>query len=156
MSEANNQEPATGFSIPHQLREAISSAAQARGTNSAELIAAVLANAFGSDWLLRVVLREGEWKDGKYLFDLTRPIFTEDGEQKSLTFREPNGADIMAIGNPVKFNPISNPPVCEIKDDIMGQMIARCANITPVFLGKMTPKDMINAGWVLAPFFMPV
>ena len=32
----------------------------------------------------------------------------------------------------------------------------RATYIAPVGIGRMAPKDLINAGWVLVPFFVPV
>lgn len=99
---------------------------------------------------------DGGWTDGKYTFPLSKPILTEDGELKTLTIREPTASDIIACGNPVEFNPISDPPSVRIRDREMGAMLSRLTNISPVGIGRMAPKDLINAGWVLAPFFVPV
>lgn len=97
-----------------------------------------------------------EWVDGKYSFKLSQPITTEEGETWFVPMRTPTGADLIAVGNPVEFNPISDPPTLRIKDKEMAAMVARVSNIAQPFLGKITPKDLINLGWVLAPFFMPV
>lgn len=143
------------FTLPPDVRSAIIREAGARGLDANTLVARVVTSVFGSDWLLRLALQEDAWKDGKYTLTLTKPITTEDGPQDSLTLLEPSGGDVMAAGNPVKFNPFSDPPVIEIDEKKMAAMIARCAKITPVFLGRMAPKDIIAAGWVLAPFFIP-
>ena len=96
------------------------------------------------------------WKDGNYTFPLAKPILSEDGETKALTFRKPTASDIIACGNPVEFNPLSDPPTIRIRDREMGAMISRLANISPVAVGRMETKDLINAGWLLSPFFVPV
>lgn len=99
---------------------------------------------------------DGGWKDGRYTFQLSKPLLSEDGELKALTLREPTASDIIACGNPVEFNPLSDPPTIRIRDREMGAMISRVANVSPVAIGRMVPKDLINAGWLLAPFFVPV
>ena len=63
------------------------------------------------------------------------------------------GGDIIAVGNPVEFNPVADPPTMRIRDREMGAMISRLSNLTPVTIGRLESKDLINAGWVLAPFF---
>lgn len=96
------------------------------------------------------------WRDGKFTFQLSKPVISEDGEIKSLILREPTASDIIACGNPVEFNPISDPPTIRIRDREMGAMISRIANVSPVAIGRMAPKDLINVEWLLAPFFVPV
>ena len=96
------------------------------------------------------------WQDGKLILSLNKSIMTEDGEMKSITLREPTGADQMACGNPVIFNPMSDPPSVQIKDREMGAMLSRLSNLSPVAIGRMSPKDMTMAGWALVPFFVPV
>lgn len=101
----------------------------------------------------------GEWVDGKYVFELSKPLPDPErpGETiKSITLREPDGSDMVETGNPVDFNPVAFPPTVKINDRNMAAMICRLAMLPPSVIGKMAPKDMINVGWVLAPFFVPV
>eukprot|EP01037_Dinobryon_pediforme_P017837 gene17837-18065_t len=110
----------------------------------------------------RVYVLSGAWQAGDM------ELNTKDGQAKirfedafgdkvdTLTLREPTGGDIMAIGNPVEFDPISDPPRIKIDDTRMGNMIARLANVPPSSLRSMVPKDMINLGWILSNFFMPI
>ena len=77
-------------------------------------------------------------------------------ENQMLAMRKPTAADQIACGNPALFNPLADPPTIQIKDREMGAMISRLSNISPVGIGRMSPKDFTNAGWVLAPFFIPV
>lgn len=97
-----------------------------------------------------------EWNDGKLVFPLSKPVLAHGEDVKAFTLREPTGADIIAVGNPVNFDPVSSPPRVQIDDARMAAMIARLAAVPPSAVAALSPKDLINLGWALASFFMPI
>lgn len=101
----------------------------------------------------------GDWQDGKYTFVLSKPVPDPEkpGETlKQVTLREPTTADMVETGNPVDFNPVTFPPTIKINDRSMAAMISRLSLLPPSVVGRLAPKDAINLGWVIAPFFVPV
>ncbi|CAM5771998.1 hypothetical protein LMIY3S_03696 [Labrys miyagiensis] len=97
-----------------------------------------------------------EWIDGKFTFPLSKPVMAHGDMVKQLVFREPTGADIIAVGNPVQFDPLSSPPRIQIDDARMAAMLSRLATVPSSTIAAMSPKDLINAGWLLTNFFMPI
>ena len=101
----------------------------------------------------------GDWENGRFVFPLEKPVpdIENPGEfLKEVTLREPSGTDMVEAGNPVDFDPISQPPKVSIDPRKMAAMISRLSALPPSVVGRMAPKDMINIGWVVAPFFVPV
>ncbi|GAC1040823.1 phage tail assembly protein [Rhizobium sp. No.120] len=96
------------------------------------------------------------WENGKLKFNFDYEIEAHGEQVKELTLREPTGADVIAVGNPVQFDPISDPPRVLIDDKRMAAMISRLADVPPSSVAKLKPKDLISLGWFLTPFFMPV
>lgn len=97
-----------------------------------------------------------EWIDGKYTFPLSKPVMAHGDNVKEFVLREPTGADIIAVGNPVSFDPTGNGPSVQIDDARMAAMISRLASVPPSAVAALSPKDLINLGWALASFFMPI
>ncbi|MDT3382523.1 phage tail assembly protein [Labrys neptuniae] len=97
-----------------------------------------------------------EWADGKLTFPLSKPVMAHGDMVKELVLREPTGADIIAVGNPVQFDPVSSPPRVQIDDARMAAMICRLATVPQGTVAALPPKDLINLGWSLASFFMPI
>jgi hypothetical protein len=100
---------------------------------------------------------ETAWIDGKYTFQLRKPIQNAAGEQiKELTFREPTGGDMIEAGNPVIFNAFGEETTVSFNEKKLGAMISRLSNQPPSTIKNMSPKDFIDVGWLLASFFMPI
>lgn len=96
------------------------------------------------------------WKDGKFTYAFDYEIEAHGEKVKELVLREPTGADVIAVGNPVQFDPISDPPRVLIDDARMAAMISRLSSVPPGAVAKLKPKDLISLGWHLTSFFMPV
>ncbi|MGZ9718817.1 phage tail assembly protein [Rhizobium miluonense] len=96
------------------------------------------------------------WEDGKFKFHFDYEIEAHGEKVKEFVLREPNGADVISVGNPVQFDPISDPPRVLVDDKRMAAMISRLADVPPSSVAKLKPKDLISLGWHLTPFFMPV
>lgn len=86
---------------------------------------------------------------------LSRPIPVFDEKVLSLKFRRPTAADIIQIGNPVMFDPISDPPKVEHHAPRMTAMMARLSGVPASSLAKMETEDWIACAWELSPFFIP-
>lgn len=93
--------------------------------------------------------------EGEIVVDLitTIPVFNE--RIKQLKFRRPTAGDIIRIGNPVEFDPISDPPRISHNTQRMTVMMARLSNIPASSFDFLDPQDWVSCAWVLTPFFMP-
>ena len=60
-----------------------------------------------------------------YTCELTRPIEAHGNTLTVLTFREPTARDLLSIGNPVIFDPISDPPKIMHDEKRMNQCYRR-------------------------------
>ena len=91
------------------------------------------------------------------LIKLRKSIIANGDEVMELTFREPTGADIERVGNPVNVNPWPNDggPKMSFDSKSMTQMMALLATVPPSTIRQMHPKDWNTAAWALANFFMP-
>jgi hypothetical protein len=98
----------------------------------------------------------GEWVDGKFRFPLSKPIHAEDKSLTELVLREPTTDDVIKAGDPVKFDPISDPPSMDFDDARMAKMLSRLAEIPPSSIAKLATKDFAQLKWIIAPFFVPV
>lgn len=87
---------------------------------------------------------------------LSAPIKSYGEDVSVIKMRKPNGADLLRVGNPVIFDPISEPPQITHNMARMQQMIARLANIPSGSLEKMTTQDWVSCAWAVTPFFMPM
>ncbi len=86
---------------------------------------------------------------------LSQPIPGFDGNISELRIKKPTGADLIRIGNPVNFDPISDPPRISHDMPKMIKMISRLTGLSSISLDLMAPQDLINASWALSPFFLP-
>lgn len=91
-----------------------------------------------------------------FTLELMRPIQAHGEAVTVLRFREPTGRDLLTIGNPVIFDPISDPPKVLHDEKRMNQMLAVLANVPPSSILMLTPRDWITCAWGLTPFFVPV
>lgn len=96
------------------------------------------------------------WENGKLKFPFDYEIEAHGEQVKEFTLREPTGADVIAVGNPIQFDPISDPPRVLVDDKRMAAMISRLADVPPSSVAKLKPKDLISLGWLLTSFFVPV
>lgn len=101
---------------------------------------------------------KGGWKDGKYVLALSKPLPNLEGgaDIVELVLREPTGLDMMEAGNPVIYNPVLAPDRIDFDERKLAAMISRVASQPMAVIKRMSPKDMINAGWSIAGFFLPV
>lgn len=93
--------------------------------------------------------------DAAITFTLGKPITAYNEEVKVLNIRKPTGADLIAVGNPVKFSPFAKPPSVEHDFPRLIEMVARLSNVPSSSLQKMEPEEMISLAWAVSPFFIP-
>lgn len=88
-------------------------------------------------------------------FPLRTPINAYGEEVSVLKIRKPTGADLIAVGNPVKFSPFTKPPTVEHDMTRVIEMVARLANVPSSSLAKLEPAELISLAWEISPFFIP-
>jgi|ERR1017187_6131952 hypothetical protein len=94
--------------------------------------------------------------DSKFIVvQLRDPIQGLDGMLEALTMRKPTGLDLIQCGNPVLFDPISDPPKVEFDMPKMVKMIARLAGISTISVQLMSSSDIVSVCWNLSPHFLP-
>lgn len=86
---------------------------------------------------------------------LAKPIPVFKDKVAEIKFRKPTGGDIIRIGNPVQFDPISNPPRISHDAGKMTAMMARLSGFPSSSFDFMEPQDWVSCAWALTPFFMP-
>jgi hypothetical protein len=91
-----------------------------------------------------------------YTLELSQPIEAHGEQIKVLVFREPTGRDLLTVGNPVIFDPISDPPKVIHDERRMNAMMSALAGVPPSSIMAMVPRDWITAAWGLTPFFVPM
>lgn len=91
-----------------------------------------------------------------YTLELTRPVEAHGQQMTKLTFREPTGRDLLTIGNPVIFDPISTPPKIIHDERRMNEMMSALAGVPPSSILALTPQDWITCAWGLTRFFVPI
>lgn len=96
------------------------------------------------------------WVDGRYKYQLTAPLDVMGEQISVITLRAPVAGDMFAVGNPVETYLASDHPTIRFDDKRMGDMIARLGGIPPASLAKLSTKDAIGMGWILANFFTPI
>jgi len=87
---------------------------------------------------------------------LASPIQAYGNEVTEIVFRKPTGMDIVQQGNPVIFDPISDPPRITFDERKMTAMISALAKIPVSSVQQMDPRDWVACAWMVAPFFVPV
>lgn len=90
-------------------------------------------------------------------YPLMKSIVAYGEEVRSIVMRKPNGADLLAIGNPVIFSPHIDPPRIEHDLPRVLQMIARLSqpSIPSTSLAALDPQDILGLAWHISPFFTP-
>ena len=81
------------------------------------------------------------------------PVYTD--KVAELRLRRPTGRDLIQIGNPVIFDPVSEPPVIQHDMPRMAAMLARLSEIPASSIEKLEPEDLVDAAWAVTPFFIP-
>jgi hypothetical protein len=91
---------------------------------------------------------------------LRKSVIANGDEVTELSFREPTGGDIEAVGNPVIIDQLSNiisgeQPRTTFDTKSMTLMMARLAMVPPSTIRQVHPKDWNTIAWNLANFFTP-
>jgi hypothetical protein len=79
---------------------------------------------------------------------LRKPIIAHGDKVEEITFREPTGGDIEAIGVPVGLN-------LQIDGPTMTAMMAHLARVPPSAIRMMHAKDWSTGSYMLVGFFVP-
>jgi hypothetical protein len=74
---------------------------------------------------------------------------------KTLKLREPTAMDIERFGHPVLIDFTKAVPQISFDEKKMTAMLAGLADVTPISIRKLHPKDWSTMAWAVAGFFMP-
>ena len=88
-------------------------------------------------------------------FALQQQIVAHGQSVKELKFREPTGGDLIRYGNPVRFVPGQDITEATFDEGKLANMIAALASINRGAVDQMHPQDIVECGWLIAPFFIP-
>lgn len=88
-------------------------------------------------------------------FTLSAPIKAYGEEVKVLKLRQITAADLLQVGNPVIFTPHADPPRVDFDYPKLLRLVARLSQVPSSSLEKIEPQDMVELGWVIAPFLIP-
>ncbi len=95
-------------------------------------------------------------KPAPLVIKLRKMVIANGAETMELTFREPTGADIERIGNPVNIDMLSGEtPKVTFDSKAMTMMMAVLAGVPPSTIRQLHPRDWNTAAWSLASFFIP-
>jgi hypothetical protein len=86
---------------------------------------------------------------------LSTPINSFGEEISVLKFRRPTGADLIRVGNPVIFDPITDPPRITHDMPKMVQMLVRLSGVPSSSFDHVDPRDLTAAAWAVTNFFLP-
>lgn len=86
---------------------------------------------------------------------LRKTVIANGESVNEITFREPTGADIERVGNPITVGLYENQPKVHFEAQTMTQMMSALAGVPPSTIRQMHPRDWNNGAWLLANFFMP-
>lgn len=99
--------------------------------------------------------KAAEPKDIIFTFPLRKPINAYGEEITVLELRRPTGADLVRVGNPVKFTPHAEPPIIEHDYVRVAAMVARLANVPSSSIERLEPDELTALAWGISPFFLP-
>jgi hypothetical protein len=85
---------------------------------------------------------------------LKKPVQAHGEDVTALTFRDPNGEDIMEAGYPILIQMDGKKPQIVVDSKPLGAMISRLANIPPASVKKLSLGDFNMAAGVVTGFFM--
>jgi hypothetical protein len=88
-------------------------------------------------------------------FILSKPIIAYGEEVTVLKMRKPMGADLLRVGNPVKFSPYTDPPQIEHDYPKLLAMVARLSKVPSSSLSQIDTDDLTALAWTVTPFFIP-
>lgn len=88
-------------------------------------------------------------------FKLRKPIQAYGEEISVLKLRRPTGADVLKVGNPVKFYPHTDPVQVEHDYPKVVAMVALLARVPSSSLTALTPSELADIAWDISPFFLP-
>lgn len=91
----------------------------------------------------------------KIRIPLSKPIPVYDKTVSEIVLRHPTAADIVAVGNPVEFDPLSEPVRIVHDAKKMTAMITRLSNVPSSSLERLDPRDWVAIAWAVSPFFLP-
>ena len=94
--------------------------------------------------------------DPAYSLELLKPIEAHGEQLTVLNFREPTARDLLLIGNPVNFDPISDPPKITHDGPKMAAMMSALSNVPPSSIQQLTTREIVTISWGLTPFFAPL
>jgi hypothetical protein len=86
---------------------------------------------------------------------LSKPINSFGEELSVLKLRRPTGADLIRIGNPVIFDPITDPPRITHDMPKMVQMLMRLSGVPTSSFDQLDPRDLVAASWAVTNYFLP-
>jgi hypothetical protein len=91
----------------------------------------------------------------RFDFILSKPINVFGEMTTVLKWREPNGADLIRVGNPVIAYPETDP--IRIDHDLpkVIAMVARITGAPTSSLERMASTDITKWAWMLTRFFLP-
>jgi hypothetical protein len=90
-----------------------------------------------------------------FVYALKTPIEAHGEKLTELRFRAPTAKDILEIGNPVIFDPVSDPPIMTHDMHKMQAMLSRLAEVPPSSILELGPRDLVSCAWGVTPFFVP-
>lgn len=90
-----------------------------------------------------------------FVHTLAEPVHAHGEELKKLEFRKPTARDILSVGNPVIFNPMTDPPTVTHDERKLVGMISALAGIPPSSVLAMDSVDLVSCAWGITPFFVP-
>jgi hypothetical protein len=91
-----------------------------------------------------------------YTLELAREVEAHGQKIGKLVFREPTGRDLLSVGNPVIFDPVSDPPKIIHDERRMNAMLSLLASVPPSTIAMLAPRDWVTAAWGITPFFVPI
>lgn len=86
---------------------------------------------------------------------LSKPINSFGEEISVLKLRRPTGADLIRIGNPVIFDPITDPPRIVHDWSKMPSMLMRLSGVPTSSFEQVDPRDLTAAAWAITNYFLP-
>jgi hypothetical protein len=86
---------------------------------------------------------------------LSKPINSFGEEISVLKFRKPTGADLIRVGNPVIFDPITDPPRITHDMPKMVQMLMRLSGVPTSSFDQLDTRDLTAAAWAVTNYFLP-
>jgi len=96
-------------------------------------------------------------EDGIIRFDfpLKTPINVFGEMVSVLKWREPSGADLIKVGNPVIAYPGTVPLKIEHDMVKVAAMMARLTDAPSSSIERVDPEDLIKFAWTITGFFLP-